>query len=363
MDETITRSLDSLHYYRLSTTPPMLAKEKSLHSQLERGSEIDSSVRDTQVGRKRCCSTNKAIAYSHNKPYVCGPKKRRRLEANHRPEIPQFLPRATTLQDGGSLYVTKHIISLGWFMVKIDLKDAYLTIPIAQNFQSPLAFQATPQDIMQFQCLPFGLCTAPFVFSKVIKPIVQFLHQLGIHLIFYLHDLMLVASSESQLLQDLSTVLWLFVVLDFIINIPKSVIVLTQYLEFLGFVINTQNMTIALPSQKTRSIQKEATHLLPLDTVQVRTLAHFICTLVATRPAVPTRLLCYRALKDLKIKTFHQSSSYQVMGQVTREVQVDLRWWKTQLPTCCSSPIAKQEAMIVIKSDASNSGWGQSVRK
>ena len=134
---------------------------------------------------------------------------------------------------------------------------------------------------------------------------------------------MLPAPSESQLLQDLSAALWLIVALDFIINIPKSVTVPTLYLEFLRFVINTQNMTIALPSQKIHSILKEATHLLSLDAVQVRTLAHFIGTMVATRPAVPTEPLYYHALQDLKIKTLQESSSYQVMGQITKKVQVD----------------------------------------
>ena len=165
------------------------------------------------------------------------------------------------------LYMLPSIISLGWFMVKIDLKDTYLTILIAQNFQSLLAFQATPQEVMQFQCLPFRLCTAPFVFSKVTKPITQFLRQSGIHLIMYLDDLMLAAPSKNQLLQDLSTTLWLFTALDFIVNIPKSVTVPTQCLEFLGFVINTQTMTLALPQQKIHSIQKEARHLLSLDAV------------------------------------------------------------------------------------------------
>ena len=122
--------------------------------------------------------------------------------------------------------------------------------------------------------------------------------------------------------------------------------------------INTQTMTIALPQQKIHLIQKEARHLLSLDAVQMRTLAHFIGTLVATRPAVPMGALHYRALQDLKIRTLHQSSSYQMMGQITKDVQVDQQWWATQLPTCCSSPIVKQEAKIVIESDASNSGWG-----
>ena len=203
--------------------------------------------------------------------------------------------------------------------------------------------------MMQFQCLPFGLSTAPFVFSKVTKPITQFHCQLGIHLIIYVNDLMLAASLENQLFQDLSIALWLFIVLGFIINTPKSVTVSTQGLEFPRLAINTQNMTIALPSQKIHSIQKVVTQLLSLDAVQVSTLAHFIGTLVATRPAVPTGPLHYHALQDLKIKSLNQSSSYQVVGQITKEVQVDLRLWTTQLSTCCSSPIVKQEATTVIE--------------
>ena len=50
----------------------------------------------------------------------------------------------------------------------------------------------------------------------------------------YLDDLMLAAPLENQLLQDLSTTLWLFTALGFIVNIPKSVTVPTQCLEFSG---------------------------------------------------------------------------------------------------------------------------------
>ena len=62
LDESITRPMDSLHYYRISTTPPMLAKVKSLCGQLKRGSEVDSSVRDTQVDKK---GTVQTIKQSH----------------------------------------------------------------------------------------------------------------------------------------------------------------------------------------------------------------------------------------------------------------------------------------------------------
>ena len=128
------------------------------------------------------------------------------------------------------LYMLPSIISLGWFMVKIDLKDAYLIIPRAQNFQSLLAFQATPQEIMQFQCLPFGLCTTPFVFSSHISHCTISLPSR--HSPYHLSQQPDASSpSESQLFQDLSIALWLFVALGFMINIPKSVTVPTQCLD------------------------------------------------------------------------------------------------------------------------------------
>ena len=43
------------------------------------------------------------------------------------------------------------IVSQGWLMVKLDLKDAYLTIPMAKESWNLLAFQAGPSHkLMQF---------------------------------------------------------------------------------------------------------------------------------------------------------------------------------------------------------------------
>ena len=196
------------------------------------------------------------------------------------------------------------IISQGWFMVKLDLKDVYLTIPMAQESWNLLTFQAgPPHSLMQFRCLPFGLCTAPFVFSKTTKPATQFLRQLGIRLIVYLDDLLLAAPTKEKLLVDLSTALWLFISLGFLINIPKSITAPTCRLEFLGFVVDTEAMTISssLPTHKFHSIQREVSRLLSLERVPVKDLACLIGTLVATKPAVWTGPLHYRALQDLKV--------------------------------------------------------------
>ena len=244
-------------------------------------------------------------------------------------------------------------------MVKLDLKDTYLTIPMAKESWNLLAFQAGPSHkLMQFRCLPFGLCTAPFAFSKTTKPITQFLRQLGIHLIIYLDDLLLAAPTKEQLLVNLSTALWLFTSLGFLINIPKSITTPICRLEFLGFIVDTETMTISLPTHKIHAIQKEVSRLLSLKKVPVRDLACLIGTLVATKPAVWTGSLHYRALQDLKIRSLRQHLSDQTAVNLSEEARADLQWWFSDLSSNCSAMMVKPEASIVIESDASKSGWG-----
>ena len=64
-------------------------------------------------------------------------------------------------------------------MAKIDLKDAYLTVPVATQLHCLLAFPNESKGFLQFQTLPFGLLTPPCEFSKITKSAVQFLQDLS----------------------------------------------------------------------------------------------------------------------------------------------------------------------------------------
>uniref|UniRef100_A0A1X7T8L4 Reverse transcriptase domain-containing protein n=1 Tax=Amphimedon queenslandica TaxID=400682 RepID=A0A1X7T8L4_AMPQE len=67
------------------------------------------------------------------------------------------------------------------FMVKLDLKDVYLAIPIHPNHQRFIRFLSRNRNY-QFCSLPFRLATAPRVFTKVMKPILASMREKGIHL-------------------------------------------------------------------------------------------------------------------------------------------------------------------------------------
>lgn len=60
-----------------------------------------------------------------------------------------------------------------WFVV-IDLKDAYFHISIAPSHRRFLLF-GIQHNIYQFKSLPFGLSTAPRVFTKCMAPVITYL--------------------------------------------------------------------------------------------------------------------------------------------------------------------------------------------
>ena len=71
----------------------------------------------------------------------------------------------------------------------------------------------------QFQALPFGLSSAPYVFTKLMKPMVSTLRKLGICLFLYLNDMLIMAASKDETRGHLATVIQLLLSLGFIINL------------------------------------------------------------------------------------------------------------------------------------------------
>ena len=66
------------------------------------------------------------------------------------------------------IHTLKEIVRLNDWMVKVDLKDAFFTVPIHNTHKQYLRFRFQGLDY-QFNCLPFGLSLAPWVFTKTLK--------------------------------------------------------------------------------------------------------------------------------------------------------------------------------------------------
>ena len=83
-------------------------------------------------------------------------------------------------------------------MIKLDLKDAYLSVPLYYHHRKFVAFRWRGW-LRRFASLPFGLSSAPFIFTKLMKPIVATLRKLGIRLILHLDDMLVMAAAKEEL--------------------------------------------------------------------------------------------------------------------------------------------------------------------
>ena len=113
------------------------------------------------------------------------------------------------------------------YMVKLDLKNAYFAVPIGEKFRKYLRFRWGGK-LYQFLAMAFGLGPAPRIFTKILKPIVSFFRRLGIRLMIYLDDLIILNQDKNKLLQDLNTIIFVLQNLGFLINWEKSALTPTQ---------------------------------------------------------------------------------------------------------------------------------------
>lgn len=121
------------------------------------------------------------------------------------------------------LDTVKSLARKGDWLVKLDLKDAYLTVPILPAHQKFLRFFWKGR-ISQFSCLPFGLSSAPRHFTKLLKVVVAHLRKKGIRLVIYLDDILIINEDPDKLKSDLDTTIFLLQSLGFLINWEKSVL-------------------------------------------------------------------------------------------------------------------------------------------
>ena len=258
-----------------------------------------------------------------------------------------------------SIRTVKGLVRPGDGLLKLDPKDAYLTIPIHRTDQKYLRFRWQGRT-WKFQVLPFGLNSAPQTFTKLTKPIVSTLRSLGVRLILYLDDMLLMADSRQEALLHLGAALEILVALGFVINTKKSVFKPSQELEFLGFNINTLKMRISLPHQKFHSLRSLVRKILNQSQTSTRLLARLLGMMVAAHPAILPAPLHFRNLEREKLLAVKRDPSYESMITITPRMMSDLRWWIETAHSHNGRPLQILKWDITIESDASLRGWGAS---
>ena len=166
----------------------------------------------------------------------------------------------------------------GCYMATIDLKDAYYSVPVAQEHRKYLRF-IWRSRLYQYTCFANGLSSAPRLFTKLMKPCYAHLRCQGQIVSGYVDDTYLQQQLFNDALNSLNACKSLFSSLGLLIHLEKSLHFPSQIATVLGFVINSLEMTISLTTEKKTSLLKLCRKTMQSDQIIISDLAKLIGTL------------------------------------------------------------------------------------
>lgn len=243
------------------------------------------------------------------------------------------------------------------YMASIDLKDAYFLVGMHESSKKYLRFKFDLQTL-EFQCLPFGLSSAPYIFTKILKPVVTFLRSKGLFIVNYLDDFLCLGKSYDDCLNCVSETINLLNFLGFVINAKKSKLVPSQCCKFLGFEFNSVDMTLSLPIEKRIKISDFVLNISKKKHIKIRDFAKFLGVLTSASPAVPYGWMYTKLFEREKFLALREShDNYDDKMILNENLKVDFSWWEQHVMTS-RNPIRSGQYSLEIFSDASMSGWG-----
>ncbi|XP_077980249.1 uncharacterized protein LOC144435531 [Glandiceps talaboti] len=243
------------------------------------------------------------------------------------------------------------------YMASIDLKDAYYSVPIASQHQKYLKF-IWKEQLYQFTCLPNGLACAPRIFTKLLKPVYSHLRNTGYLSAPYIDDSYLQGDTLDECYNNVEYTYQLLSKLGFTPNDEKSVMIPTQRLVFLGFLLDSHLMEISLTLEKAQKLINSCQKLLETAGPTIRDVAHVVGLMVASFPGNQFGPLYYRNLEMAKIKALKNShGNFDAVMSIPNDAKMDLQWWTTNI-VHASKPVSHDQPKIWLQSDASKKGWG-----
>ena len=250
------------------------------------------------------------------------------------------------------------------FMTFINVKDAYYSIPIALEHQKYLKFIWRDQ-LYAFTSLPMGLSSSPRVFTKVMKPVFAYLRSQFSHTCLgYIDDSFYLEDSYMECELATLRAVQLIISLGFKVHPEKSVIIPTQTLEFLGFVLFSIRMIVTLTSKKVDKILQLYQYFShPNKQFTIREVASFLGILVSSFPGVQFGPLRYRQIKAGKERNLklNQGNFYALMTLSSNSLS-EVCWWFSNIQSA-SKKIHQSSPDVLIYTDASKTGWGAQIER
>ena len=146
--------------------------------------------------------------------------------------------------------------------------------------------------------------------------------------------------------------------LGFTVHPEKSVFIPTQKITFLGFILDSINMTVQLTPDRAENLLQMCITMSKRYSVTIREFSQLIGKMVASEPGVQFAALYYKDLEHLRDKNLKKCfGNFNSKMTIHEDVKEILDWWIKNIELSYK-PIFLPEPLVIIHSDASKKGWG-----
>lgn len=252
------------------------------------------------------------------------------------------------------------LLQEGMWAATIDLKDAYLHIPIHQSHRRFLAFRYRQVDY-QFTALPFGLSTAPRVFTRVTRAVVAYLRRIGLNVFAYIDDWLVVSSTREDALRDVNVTLSLLEELGWVVNRKKSNLDPTQSLVYLGAKLDLATGVAFPTDERLHTLLQLAEEFMTARVAPAGTWLRLLGYMASMVDILDLCRLRMRPIQSHLLSVYRpKSDPLSKLVEVPDEMLPHLRWWTKAHNVGAGSPFQDHHPQTSISTDASLSGWGAS---
>ena len=248
-------------------------------------------------------------------------------------------------------------LQIGEWVTSIDLQDAYFHIPIHCLYQKYLRFTHKGR-VYQFRALPFGLATAPLIFTMVAKEVKLMALARGIRLHAYLDDWLIRAESPDQARLFTSQMIQLIQDLGWVINQKKSELQPTQIFDFVGYQYDLRLGLVRPTQERWSKLTALISALNQRSVLTARELMSLIGLLASTEKLVPQGRLHMRPLQWHLKKFWNFKESLDKKIPWDNQMKSHLLWWSDPQNVLKGSDLHPKDHDILLFTDASNEGWG-----
>ena len=310
---------------------------------------------------------NNCIEELDQKPYCCNPltvaeSKKLRLVLDLR-HVNSFIKQNKFRYE--NLTTLSEILSEGDHFTTFDLSSGYHHIEIHPEHRKFLGFEWTFEDgstkYFQFCVLPFGLSSACYVFTKVLRPFTKRWRGIGIKAIIYIDD-GIAASRSFELAKTAGELIKNDLVsAGFVINSEKSDFNPKTKGKWLGTIINTIEMTFTVPSEKINKLLADIKNILMQNVLTPKQLAKITGQLSSMHLAIGplVRLFTRNMYHEIENRV-----SWYEPKIISKETKDELEFWLNNIYIYNGYTFKPRPlTTCLVFTDASNDGYGGFILK